>query len=120
MISMSQAGIKRYIPLLGIQACAAGHQPQRVPTCLVSSVQVEHFLNSAQTAESSALFEPILAFASAIVVINPSVKKYPMITAKHIKATPIKIPFAHLFMDSLYMICVFSYRASINALHRSK
>jgi len=46
---MSHEGTILYMPLRGIQALAAGHHPQRVPGCFVSSVQVEQLLKAIQT-----------------------------------------------------------------------
>jgi hypothetical protein len=50
---MSQDGTILYIPERGIQALAAGHHPQRVPGCFVSSVHEEQESKAIQTVAAS-------------------------------------------------------------------
>jgi hypothetical protein len=73
IISMSHDGTILYMPLRGIQAFAAGHHPQCVPGCFVSSVQVEQVLKAMHTVAESG--RPVFGIGPPLGVANPSVKK---------------------------------------------
>jgi hypothetical protein len=100
--STNHPGIIRYIPDLGIHACAAGHHPHCAPGCFVSSVQLEHVLNAIQVVSvfiPLPVIDPILAVACSNVTINPSVIKYE-ITAPNESITAITIMNGTNFIEA--------------------
>jgi hypothetical protein len=110
MISINHEGTILYVPERGIQAAAAGHHPQRVLGCFVSSVQSEHFLKAIQT---------VSELGRLGVVANPSIKKQAIMAPKENKSA-ITINGAADFIEPFYLISLKSQSASINALQRSK
>jgi hypothetical protein len=114
---MSHDGTILYIPERGIQAEAAGHHPQCVPGCFVSSVHVEQVLKAIQTVDASG--SPVFGIGPPLGTVNPSVIKYAKIAPKESKSAIIMTVAAH-FIGPFYIVCLISQRASIKALHLSK
>jgi len=101
IISISHDGTILYIPERGIQAEAAGHHPQCVPGCFVSSVQVEQVLNAIQTVAASG--SPVFGIGPPLGTVNPSVKKYAIIAPKETKRAIIITAVADI-IEPFYLV----------------